>query len=126
MLDGNTLYLKQERLLDCSDPEIAALNGYSDYGRFALLRDGGIWFGDVRSCHPSTTHRGWYWALVERNCLILSPRGARTDGDYLFDEGKPIIASLLEELERQRVIRHPSVVRIVESVNNEPKTPEGN
>ena len=113
MDENRTLTVKSSRLLDCNDPTVAASHGYLSYGRFALLRDGKLWFGDTRSSHPSTTARGWYWAVDGEGCLVLSPRGAKLDGEFLFAEGKWIIAALLDELERGRVIKRPNSIRLV-------------
>lgn len=84
---------------------------YRDYGRFAVLRDMGFWFGDLHSSHPATTKTGWYWAVDKAGDLYVSPRGAVIDGEKLFTERKDILAWLIEELVRKRVIRKP--VRLV-------------
>lgn len=112
MSKNTILTIKLDRLLDCSDLTVAANNGYASFGRFALLRDGGLWFGDIRSSHPSTTLRGWYWAVVAQNCLVLSARGAKTDGGFLFGEGRYIITWLLLELENRKIIRDSQAIRM--------------
>jgi hypothetical protein len=113
MDEDRALTVKLGRLLDCNDPVTAASHGYFSYGRFALLRNGQLWFGDTRSSHPSITARGWYWAVDGQGCVVLSARGAKLDGEFLFTEGKWIIAALLGELERGHVIKRPGSIRLV-------------
>lgn len=45
------------------------------FGRFAILRGGGFWFGEVNSSHPQSTENGFYWGLA-RGTLFISPRGS--------------------------------------------------
>jgi hypothetical protein len=71
--------------------------GFRDYGRFALLRDGGFWWGDIRSSHPRDCQIGWYWAISGEGDLLVSARGEGIDGDSLFGEKKPVLARLLAE-----------------------------
>ena len=78
------LVVRSARLPDLDDPEDAAARGYRAYGRVALLRSGGLWFGDARSSHPATTKTGWYWAVGAAGAVIVSGRGSRLDGDALF------------------------------------------
>jgi hypothetical protein len=47
---------------------------YNNYGRFAILNDNSLWFGGVKSSHPSNTKIGFYWATKGDN-LLISPRG---------------------------------------------------
>ena len=48
---------------------------YYEYGRFAIMRNGNYWNGDISSSHPETTWEGFYWARKD-NTLYLSPRGS--------------------------------------------------
>jgi hypothetical protein len=86
--------------------------GFRAYGRFALLRNGSIWFGDIRSCHPFNCQIGWYWAIANTGELLVSARGAGIDGDSLFRERKPVLAALVEELVRQRILSRPNRITI--------------
>ena len=104
------LVVKSGRLPDLDGPEEARERGLLAYGRFALLRDGSLWIGDARSSHPADTARGWYWAIDTMGDLILSPRGARIDGEWLFREGRGLVAALLPELERRRAIARPQAI----------------
>ena len=45
------------------------------FGRFALLHNGALWFGELNTSHPPTTENGFYWAISE-NRLYISPRGS--------------------------------------------------
>jgi len=103
----NVLVVKSGRLPDLAGAEEARERGLLAYGRFALLRDGSLWTGDARSSHPADTARGWYWAIDTMGDLILSPRGARSEGEWLFREGRALIAVLLVELERRCAIARP-------------------
>jgi len=84
---------------------------YADYGRFALLR-GGLWLGDLHSCHPATTVMGWYWAVDRKGNLYVSARGAGIDGEMLMRDRKDILAWLVGELVTRRVIRKPKSLEI--------------
>ncbi|MFP4378482.1 MAG: hypothetical protein ACLFP4_15670 [Spirochaetales bacterium] len=46
-----------------------------EFGRFALLRSGAFWFGDIHSSHPPATEHGYYWALAGDR-LFISPQGS--------------------------------------------------
>jgi hypothetical protein len=46
-----------------------------EYGRFAILRSGAFWFGDIHSSHPPATENGFYWALAGDR-LYISPLGS--------------------------------------------------
>ncbi len=86
--------------------------GYSGYGRFAVLEDGGFWFGETRSSHPATTDTGWYWATTKSGELLVSARGAVADGEALFGKRKPVLALLIDELVKMRYIRKPASIEL--------------
>ena len=106
----NVLVVKPGLLPDLEGAEEARERGLLAYGRFALLGDGSLWVGDARSSHPADTARGWYWALDTMGDLILSPRGARVDGEWLFGEGRRLMALLLAELEKRCAIERPRAI----------------
>lgn len=108
----SVLVIRHAHLPDLDDPADAATRGYRAYGRFALLRSGGLWFGDARSSHPATTKTGWYWALDASGAVIVSARGSRLDGEALFSGDRAVLACLLEELEARRIIARPHGIRI--------------
>lgn len=101
------LVVKSGRLPDLAGAEEARERGLLDYGRCALLGDGSLWLSDARSSHPAGTAKGWYWAIDTLGDLILSPRGAGCDGEWLFGEGRWLMAALLAELEARRAISRP-------------------
>lgn len=106
----NILVVKSGRLPDLEGADEARERGLLAYGRFSLLRDGSLWVGDARSSHPADTARGWYWAVDTMGDLILSPRGARCDGEWLFGAGRWLVAALLAELEARCAIVRPRAV----------------
>ncbi len=60
-------------------PDISSLDSMpqdlEQYGRFAILQSGILWFGDIHSSHPGTAQACFYWAVVDRT-LYLSPDGS--------------------------------------------------
>jgi len=106
----NILVVKSGRLPDLEGADDARERGLLAYGRFALLRDGSLWLGDARSAHPADTAKGWYWAIDTMGDLILSPRAARDDGEWLFGKGRRLVAILLAELEARRAIARPRAI----------------
>ena len=60
-------------------PDIDVLASVPDdvqqYGRFAILQSGMLWFGDVHSSHPGTSQARFYWAMGEKT-LYISPDGS--------------------------------------------------
>jgi hypothetical protein len=60
-------------------PDVNSLDGIpadlDDFGRFAVLRNGALSFGDVHSTHPRDTQEGFYWA-VSGDRLYISPCGS--------------------------------------------------
>jgi len=107
------LTIREARLPDLDDPDEAERRGYRAYGRLALLRSGGLWFGDARSSHPGSSHIGWYWAIDADENLLVSARGSLTDIDMLLGGDRKILAWLLVELERRRLIARPREVLIL-------------
>lgn len=85
---------------------------YTDYGRIALLRGGELWFGELHSSHPATTVTGWYWAISTNGDLIVSARGAGVDGEMLMKDRRDILAWLVRELVKRRVLRKPKRLEI--------------
>jgi hypothetical protein len=92
------------RLPDINNDRDLERYGYRAYGRFALLRDGSFWFGDMRSSHPRDCMIGWYWAVSAAGELLVSARGARVDGERLFGDLRRALARLMEELRRRHVL----------------------
>ena len=84
---------------------------YWAYGRFAILTDQSLWFGDLYSSHPTVTHTGWYWAIDRAGDLFVSARGAGIDGEMLMRDRRDILAWLVGELVQRRIIRKP--IRLV-------------
>jgi len=114
MMDPVTvLTIREGRLPDLDDPSDAATRGYRAYGRLALFRSGGLWFGNTRSSHPASTQVGWYWAINADDDLIVSARGCLTDIELLLGKDRRTLAWLLTELERRRLISRPQKVRII-------------
>lgn len=102
------------RLPDISTDRQLQATPFCAYGRFALLRDGAFWYGDLRSSHPTTTQTGWYWAADGSGDLHVSARGAGIDGQMLVRDRRDILAWLVHELVRRRVIRKPQCLEVVE------------
>lgn len=108
-----TIYLK--RLPDISNDCQLQATPYAAYGRFALLRGGaGLWWGDLYSSHPATTQTGWYWAVDQNGDLVVSARGAGIDGEMLMRERRDILAWLVAELVRRKIIVKPTSLQIQE------------
>lgn len=102
------------RLSDINTERDLKKYGCIAYGRFSLLRDGGLWFGDLHSSHPATTQVGWYWSIITNETLAVSARGAGIDGEMLIRERRDILAWLVVELVRRRFIQKPKSLCIVE------------
>jgi len=107
------LTIREARLPDLDDPDEACRRDYRAYGRLALLRPGGLWFGDARSSHPGSSRIGWYWAIDVDESLLVSARGILTDIDVLLGHDRKILAWLLAELERRRLIARPREILIL-------------
>lgn len=110
--EQRVLTIREARLPDLDDPDEADKQGYRAYGRLALLRSGTLWFGDARSSHPGSSRIGWYWAIAADESLLVSARGCLTDIDTLFSGDRKILAWLLTELERRRLIARPREILI--------------
>lgn len=102
------------RLPDINTDRQLQATTYWAYGRFAILLDGSLWFGDLYSSHPSTTQIGWYWAVDRAGDLSVSARGAGIDGEMLMRDRRDILAWLVGELVQRRKIRKPSRLVIAE------------
>lgn len=101
------------RLPDINSERDLEQYGYSSYGRFALLRGGGgLWFGDLHSSHPESTLVGWYWAVEGDGDLLVSARGTALDVEMLVRERKDILAWLIDELVRRRMVKKPMSLEI--------------
>jgi hypothetical protein len=104
--------IRVTRLPDINSDRDLERHGYASYGRFALLRGGGLWFGDFHSSHPASTATGWYWAVDRNGDLLVSARGAVLDVEMLVRERKDILAWLVSELVRRRIIKKPTSLEI--------------
>jgi hypothetical protein len=107
-----TLIIRETSIPDLDDPDEAAERGYVSYGRFARLNSGGLWFGDVRSTHPESTQAGWFWAFDEKGDLLVSSSGSSVDAELLFSGDRAVLAWLLEELVKRRLLKKPEGVKI--------------
>lgn len=105
--------IRLTRLPDINTDRALEGYGFMAYGRFALLRGGGLWWGDIHSSHPSDTVIGWYWAVDGNGDLVVSARGAGIDGEMLMQERRDLLAWLVAELVRRRVIRKPQTLAVV-------------
>lgn len=93
------------RLPDIHAAAEVAKHGFESYGRFALLKDNAFWWGDNLSSHPRDTKTGWYWAIAANTReIIVSARGCKLDLEELMTPDNPIIARLIGELRRRRII----------------------
>lgn len=101
------------RLPDINSDRQLQATSYWAYGRFAILPDGSFWFGDLHSSHPTVTNVGWYWAVDRQGDLAVSARGAGVDGEALFGKYKPVLARLVEELVKRRIIRKPDSITLI-------------
>ena len=107
-----TLRVSLARLPDIDSVSGLARHGLTDYGRFALLRDGSFWFAGLASSHPRDCAVGWYWAITAEGGLLVSARGAARDGQSLFGERKPVLALLVGELVARRTIPRPDAISL--------------
>ena len=106
--------IKLTRLPDIDSDRQLQATAFWAYGRFAVLLDGSLWYGDLYSSHPSVTRTGWYWAVDREGDLYVSARGAGIDGEILIRERRDILAWVIAELVSRRVIRKPETLRIEE------------
>lgn len=100
------------RLPDINSDRDLAKYGYRAYGRFALLRRNGLWYGDLHSSHPSTTQTGWYFAVTSEGDLLVSARGAGIDGEVLVNKRRDILAWLVGELVKRKIIGKPTNLQL--------------
>ncbi len=108
-----TLTIRLTRLPDIHSYASAAAHGFRNYGRFAVTRDGGFFFAETLSSHPSDTKVGWYWAIARDEEVLVSARGAAIDGEALFHEYRPALALLVEALVQRRYIPKPQNIRSI-------------
>lgn len=101
------------RLPDINSERSLQGSGYQIYGRLALLRGGSCWLGDIHSSHPANTQIGWYWAIGSEGDLYVSARGAGLDGETLIHDRRDILAWLIAELVRRRMMRKPDCLQII-------------
>lgn len=104
------MIVKLTRLPDINTDRQLQQTPYWALGRFAILLDGSFWYGDLHSSHPSVTKTGWYWAVDRHGDLTVSARGAGVDGEALFGKYKPVLARLVEELVKRRIIKKPESI----------------
>lgn len=102
------------RLPDIDSDRQLQQTEYLSYGRFAILLDGSFWFGDLHTSHLAVTKLGWYWATTRADELLVSARGSKLDGEALFHEHKPVLARLIEELVKRRIIKKPESITVEE------------
>lgn len=106
------MIIKLIRLPDINSDRQLQATPYWAYGRFAILLDGSFWFGDLHTSHPTVTSIGWYWAVNGQGNLAVSARGAGVDGEALFGKYKLVLARLIEELVKRRIIRKPESITV--------------
>ena len=103
--------IRLTRLPDINTDRQLQATPYWSYGRFALTKSG-FWFSELRSSHPADCQVGWYWAIDRKGDLAVSARGASVDGEALFGKYKPVLAMLVEELVKRRIIRKPESITV--------------
>jgi hypothetical protein len=108
------LNIRLTRLPDINTDRQLQATTYWAYGRFAVLLDGSFWFGDLHLSHPAVTKTGWYWATTRAEELLVSARGAGIEGEMLVRDRKDVLARLVEELVKRRVIKKPEAITMVE------------
>lgn len=107
------MIIKLRRLPDINSDHQLQATPYCVYGRFAILLDGSFWYGDLHSSHPAVTKVGWYWAINRQGDLAVSARGAGVEGESLFAERKPVLARLVEELVKRRIVKKPESITMI-------------
>lgn len=92
-------------------PDIGQLASMPDdieqYGRFAILQSGMLWFGDIHSSHPGTAQACFYWA-VGGDRLFISPDGSTLGWQDLINA--KTVKFLASELKLRRRFRYFTVV----------------
>jgi len=112
MKNDKQLTVHLDRLPDISNERDLDRYSFRTYGRFAILRDGVFWMGTLHSSLPAETDTGWYWAISDDDRLLVSARGAVMDGESLFGKNKPVLARLIEELVKLRIIPRPESIKV--------------
>ncbi len=97
-----------------TDRQLLDSNLYA-YGRFALLRDSSVWIGTLNSSHPTITELGFYWGIIDadRDTLVISPRGCKSDYNILVNSHPQIIAWLVDKLIGLKVFDRPDHITII-------------
>ncbi|MFP4431984.1 MAG: hypothetical protein ACLFPV_12095 [Spirochaetaceae bacterium] len=92
-------------------PDIGSLESMPEdieqYGRFALLQSGMLWFGDIHSSHPGTATACFYWAIGDRT-LYISPDGSTLRWQELINA--KTVRFLADNLKLRRRFRYFTVV----------------
>lgn len=104
------MIIRLVRLPDINTQTVLDRYEYRAYGRFAVLRDGSFWWGELHSSHPKDTKIGWYWSISEVGDMLVSARGTQLDGESLFRDQKPILAILVMELVSGLIIAKPKSI----------------
>jgi hypothetical protein len=92
-------------------PDISQLESMPEdieqYGRFAVLQSGMLWFGDIHSSHPGTATACFYWALGDHT-LYISPDGSTLRWQELINA--KTVRFLADNLKLRRRYRYFTVV----------------
>jgi len=110
MNENKRLTIQLDSLPDISSVRDLERYQFRDYGRFAVLQDGRFWVESLHSSYPANMETGWFWAVDRSERLLVSPRGAVMDGESLFTRKKHILARLVEELVRKRILARPRAI----------------
>lgn len=77
------------------------------YGRFAILKSGILWFGDIHSSHPGTAQACFYWTISDRT-LYISPDGSTLGWQDLINA--KTVRFIAAELKLRKRFRYFTVV----------------
>jgi hypothetical protein len=92
-------------------PDIDQLASLPDdleyYGRFAILKSGILWFGDIHSSHPGTSLARFYWAVGNRT-LFISPDGSTLGWQDLINA--KTVKFIASQLKLRKYYRYFTVV----------------
>lgn len=110
MNENKRLIIHLDSLPDINSVRDLERYNYRDYGRFAVLRDGKFWVQTLHSSYPADTETGWFWAVDRSERLLVSARGAVMDGESLFTRKKYVLACLIEELVKKRILARPRAI----------------
>ena len=69
-----------------------------------------FWVQTLHSSYPADTETGWFWAVDRSERLLVSARGAVMDGESLFTRKKYVLACLIEELVKKRILARPRAI----------------